>query len=146
MSSPWLLVLLGVVMLSVNLCCNGAHALSAEQKRCAEARATFTNCRVSREQATSCLFQYFAPRETPDEIPVQVLRDAWVKLLNDAQRNIAGSVENIIDACNPTHAASFSRQAMLDNECHCMENCSWTSRIQVVCNMAKNNPNWRERA
>lgn len=123
--------------------CAGVQALSSEQKRCAEARATFGNCRVSRKQATDCLFQHFAPPETPNEIPVEVLRDAWAKLLNDAQRGLAGSVDNVIDACNPTHAPSFSRQAMLDNEFHCMESCTWTSRIQVVCNMAKNNPNWR---
>lgn len=123
----------------------GAPTLTPEQKQCAEARATFTNCRVSREQATECLFKYFAPPATPNRIPVQVLRDAWVYLLNDAQRDLAGSVDNVINACNPTHAKYFSRVEMLANECHCMETCTWTSRIQVVCNMAKNNPNWRER-
>lgn len=113
---------------------------------CPEAHATFDDCRTSRLQATNCLFKHFAPEETPDEIPVEVLREAWDKLLNDAQRRIAGSVENVIDACNPTHAPAFSRSAMLANRCHCMETCSWTTRVQIVCNLAKNNPDWRERA
>ena len=135
---------IALVLGALFVLCFGIDALSSEQKRCAEARATLLKCRVSRENATDCLFKHFAPRETPNEIPVEVLRDAWAKLLNDAQRGLAGSVDNVIEACNPTHATSFSRQAMLDNECHCMESCTWTSRIQVVCNMAKNNPNWRD--
>lgn len=112
---------------------------------CPEAHATFENCPTSRLQATNCLFEYFAPEETPDEIPVEVLREAWIKLLNEAQRRVAGSVENVIEACNPTRAPAFSRSAMLANRCHCMENCTWTTRVQLVCNLAKKNPNWRDR-
>jgi hypothetical protein len=132
-----LLMLVGFIHCSVTT--------NAQERQCAVDRLTFANCRVSREQAIDCLFDQFAPSDSPNEIPVEVLRDAWVKLLNDAQRRIAGSVENVINVCNPAHAPSFSRAAMLLNDCSCIENCNWALKVQVVCNIAKLNPNWRDR-
>ena len=133
-----LLILVGFIQSSI--------ATNAQERQCAADRLTFANCRVSREQAIDCLFDQFAPHNSPNEIPEQVLRDAWFKLLNDAQRRIAGSVENVINVCNPTHAPAFSRAAMLLNDCGCIENCSWATKVHVVCNIAKLNPNWRDRA
>lgn len=123
---------------------NGAAALSREQKRCAEVRINMTRCRLTRERVLDCLFEQFAPKETPDDIPVQVLRDAWVYLLNDSQRALAGSVDNVIEVCNPTNATTFNRQEMLANDCYCMQDCYWTTKVQVVCGLAITHPNWRD--
>lgn len=110
---------------------------------CKEDEKTYLTCPVARKDAIDCIFDNFATPERPDEVPVSVLEDAWVRLLNPAQRRIAGSVENVINACNPEHDPVFSRRKMMRNKCHCIENCTWATRVRIVCNLAKQHPDWR---
>lgn len=123
------------------------HARSAThtdaESSCKADEDTYKTCSLSRKDAINCIFENFATPDNQDEVPVSVLEDAWVRLLNPAQRRIAGSVENVINACNPDHDAVFSRRKMMRNKCHCIENCTWATRVRIVCNLAKQHPDWR---
>lgn len=138
-----------LLLLNITLQHHGVHARqmpALESATCIEDHRTFEQCSTTREHAIDCIMEHFAPPETPDEVPVHTLVLAWEYLLNPSQRKIAGSVENVIEACNPDRDAVFSRQKMLLNACHCIENCKWATRVGIVCNLAARKPNWRDNA
>lgn len=72
-----------------------------------------------------------------------VLEKAYDVLLTPALRRLVGdNPENIYEHCDTNKDRRFERDEIIVNKCHCIENCSWATRVNSVCQMADKHPGW----
>lgn len=108
---------------------------------CSKDKKTFVGHEGKREEAVHCLFETF-----DKEVLTTAHLDCIWPLLPPIFRSQAGdNSNNILDSCDNPKTGIFTEAKLLANECTCVQNLGWATKLNVLCKFLVRNGTILER-